>query len=243
MLGTVRTGAEPALVYRIAPKSMGGPSPMAPPRSIPIRSARSLRRACTSVGCGLALGVITRLEDRIAGASGTLANLGAVWLALAFVVGGRGYSKANAALLGAGTLLSALVGYYGVMHFAEGQANGNYLVTVAWVWILPAVIGGAATAVAGWYWRVGGKRARSWSAAALAAAMCGESAALLTRHPTGLKLGILFAELFAGVMLPCVLLRRGSERASAYAMLGLLAGFAVVAYLGLVVVLRGLGPT
>ncbi|XVQ07239.1 DUF6518 family protein [Spirillospora sp. CA-255316] len=134
--------------------------------SSPLRIAAI--RAAVSLVAGLALGVVTNLaQGWLPGSWNQIANSGAVWSAVAFVVGAlsanRGVSSAAAAGLTAEAGL--VIGYYA---FAEFGRDGMGAPAPALAWLVMAVVAGPLFGVAGAWWRRGRAHRRIVGGAALA---------------------------------------------------------------------------
>lgn len=117
-----------------------------------------------AVVAGLVTGALTLAGQAVLPTEANrLANSGAIWVTVAFVVGWRAPSDATAALAGLVSLIGALVGYFVT---AASAAAGVSASTVA-IWVGVALVGGPIFGVAG-RWRA---TAVGWRAAIAVAAL------------------------------------------------------------------------
>ena len=182
------------------------------------------------VGAGLGLGVATQvLRGMLPDALSRLADSGAVWLTVAFIVGSsvpRGIR--NTAAAGAGTLAAALVAYSmtalvgGAAPAGAGAWVGGSTLAGAGAWVATALIGGPLFGIAGGWlrdeasWLVGGVPWRRIGALAMlggALAAAGLRGVFIepTGNPGSVDL-VAWLMLLGGPLVPLVIGRTATER-------------------------------
>ena len=176
-------------------------------------------------GAGLATGGLTLLGQALLDAEwNRLANSGAIWLAVAFVVGSRMASDREAAVAGAATLLFALLGY----ELAARVAGASISVTGLVIWSGTAVVGGPVYGFAGRRWAMGAGRDRVLALALLGAVFVAEGAYTLLAIPDLARVG--WVEVVIGFALPVLLGRNARDRLVGVALLLPLACAGLVAF-------------
>ncbi len=167
-------------------------------------------RLAIPVGVGLLTGVLTLVAQSVLPeAFNRLANSGAVWVTVAFVVGTRMESWRAAAVAGLVTLLFAVGGYYA----AAGVAGAGVSMGAVAIWSGTAVVGGPVFGAAGWAWwseRLHPGRRHAVAAALLGAVYLAEGIYTLLLVPAMAPAGL--AEVIAGIVLAAVLPRDGATR-------------------------------
>ncbi len=195
-----------------APRALGGTKG---------RASRSL----LVVGAGLATGGLTLLGQAVLDAEwNRLANSGAIWLAVAFVVGSRMASDREAVVAGAATLLLALIGY----ELAARMVGTSISVTGLVVWSGTALVGGPVYGLAGRRWGVGEGGSRALAVALLGAVFVAEGAYTLLAIPDLARVG--WVEVVVGIALPVLLGRDARERLVGVALLVPLACAGLLAF-------------
>jgi hypothetical protein len=173
------------------------------------------RLIIVAVGVGLVLGVLTQIGQSVLPEGlGQVANSISVWVAVAFFVGIIASHPHLASVAGFATLVSALIGYYGMIWIRFGYTGGGSSLVL---WTVGALLGGVVYGTAGWYWRWTTGNARIAAIALLAAVFAAEGLYLLVILPEK-AVGVGF--IVAGLAVP--LLLGSSRRERAYAWLGLL---------------------
>jgi Family of unknown function (DUF6518) len=136
----------------------------------------------------------------------TVANVGSLWLGLAFLAGLLARSPKLAALGGVVALLAALFGFYDAMRLAD-QTGMHLTLHVARGWTAAALLCGPVYGVLGYLWRT---RRSAPAVLALAAPFVMEPVAWLARiHPLAPRLSICIVESAAGVVMGWFLLKSG----------------------------------
>lgn len=160
---------------------------------------------------GLATGALTQIGQSVLPAGWSqAANAISPWLLVAFLVGAAMPDRRSAVAAGAGALLLALVGYYGLVQIRFGYGGG----TGSWIlWGLGAVIGGPVFGAAGWSWRCGPLRHRQAALGLLAGAFVAEGGYLVALLGY-LGEGVGFA--IAGLLMPLLLGRSWPDRLGGY---------------------------
>ncbi len=124
------------------------------------------------MGAGVGFGALDRWLDLGAATRGDIANRSSIWLLGAFASGAVFRSRWAAAVAGTAFLVAALCGFYGYMHFVEGQADSSYLGSVAVIWLVGAVVAGPLLGLLGAEWR----REKRWPPLGVAALFVLEAA-------------------------------------------------------------------
>jgi hypothetical protein len=147
---------------------------------------------------------------------GSLANLGAPWVAVAFGLGTLAACRRDGAVAGALGLVCGLIAFYLYMRIVQDTATPPH----KWVWFVLAVLGGGGFGALGTYWRSATGRGRILAAALVSTALAGEGAAGMIRAAGGslhaASIVIFAVELILGLAAPLVLLRTRTERNRAY---------------------------
>ena len=168
-------------------------------------------RVALIVGAGLATGVLTQIgQGALPGDWSQLANAITPWLLVAFLLGSVMPDTRWAVAAGAGALLLALVGYYGMVQLRYGYGGG----TGSWIfWGLGALVGGPVFGVAGHWWRGPVHRRRAIAIGLLGAVAIAEGAynILVVDHAT---VGAAF--IVVGLLVPLVFGRSREDRLGAY---------------------------
>lgn len=111
---------------------------------------------------GIGTGVLTLLGPGVLDAGwNRLANSGAIWLMVGFLVGSRMPSVGWAVAAGVGTLIGAVAGYY----MAANLSGTGVSMSAVAIWIGAAIVGGPVYGIAGRWWH---DERRSRRAAAIA---------------------------------------------------------------------------
>jgi hypothetical protein len=172
---------------------------------------------------GVTTGVVTVLGQGVLDAQwNRLANSGAIWLLVAFLVGSIMPTRPWAAAAGVGTLVGAVIGYYvAAVAIAGASASPGSLV----IWTGTALVGGPVYGLAGRLWREPEPRPRALAIALMGGVFCAEGLFTLVRIPDLAAVG--WVELAGGVVLTFALGRSSRDRSMALAMLPfvVLAGF------------------
>jgi hypothetical protein len=169
---------------------------------------RPLAALLLALPAGLALGVVGQAIDRVHDGLTWAGALGVPWLVVAFAAGALARDRAAAALAGAAALVIGTGTWYALHILVDHNLRFNALVAIAWT--PAAAISGAGFALAGAAWRRhrGEGLYAAAAAATLAGALIGE-AVLLQREWAGRAAQlILVAELFVGLALPLLMVRR-----------------------------------
>lgn len=118
--------------------------------------SRVVRAVLVALVVGLGLGFLTQyLQGHLSGNWNTLANSGAVWVIVAFMVTAAFVLPTGwSATLGFLTLVGALAGYYVSARFIEDVTSSS---STMLVWLFAAIVGGPVFGVAGSWWRAGGE--------------------------------------------------------------------------------------
>ena len=185
------------------------------------------RRLLIVAGLGVALGLASRLGDRLPSDAAWLFNMIGPWAAVAFFVGARGRSSRAGAVLGAAVLLAAVATYYAVTPVLVELRIARESLLAAPVWALGGLIGGALYGAAGTWWRRG-VSLRPVGVALLGGLLAAE--ALVSFYRGGRSGDFLFGvELALGLALPWLLLDERRERGPAFGMVLVLSVGAFVA--------------
>ena len=160
---------------------------------------------------GLATGILTQVGQSILPDGWSqAANAISPWLLVAFLLGATMPTTRSAAFAGAGALLFALVGYYGMteLRYSIGGGTGSLV-----VWGLGAFVGGPIFGIAGHAWRTGPYRQRAIALGLLVAVAVAEGIynAVVLSSPT---VGAGFV--IAGLIVPLLLGRSREDRVGAY---------------------------
>jgi hypothetical protein len=163
------------------------------------------------------LGVVVQLQYSLPGNSGgSLANLGAPWVAVAFALGTLAATRRDGAAAGALGLVCGLIAFYLYMPVVQDTATPPH----KWVWFVLGVFGGGGFGALGTYWRSAAGHGRIRAVAVVSTALAGEGAGGMIRAAEGslhTASTVIFAiELLLGLATPLVLLSRPAERARAY---------------------------
>jgi hypothetical protein len=189
------------------------------------------RAVALAIALGVATGILTLAGQAVLPAEwNRLANSGAVWTAVAFVVGSRSPTARSAAVLGTVTLLLALVSYDLAARITAIGLSTTGLV----IWGATAIVAGPLAGLGGWLWRSPGR----WSMAGPAfvgAVFSAEGLHTLLRLPELAKVG--WIELAVGPVIVLVLGRTNAERARGLMLFVPLLFAGTLAYLALDVVL------
>jgi len=167
-------------------------------------------RVALIVVAGLATGALTQIGQGVLGDWSQVANAITPWLLVAFLLGSAMPDTRWAVAAGAGALLLALVGYYGMVQLRFGYGGG----TGAWIfWGLGALVGGPVFGVAGHWWRGPVHRRRAMAIGLLGAVAIAEGAyhVLVVDHPI---VGAAF--IVAGLLVPLVFGRSRDDRLGGY---------------------------
>lgn len=195
-----------------------------------------IREALLVAGAGIGLGLGSRSSDLLPRELGWVGNLGAVWLAVAFVVGSAMGSPKRAAIAGSATLtLAALVHYTSARLLRDGIAVDLLRFPVT-QWIVIGTVTGAAFGALGSWWHV--ERRRALAVALLAAAFGAEALYLLVRGEPNAAVVAVPLEVLAALLLPLLLLRSSRERLRAAAWCALMTPAGAMVILGIVAAVR-----
>lgn len=177
---------------------------------------------------GLLTGALTLAGQAVLPAEANrLANSGAIWVTVAFVVGTRTPTDPIAALAGLVTLLAALAGYF----VAAAVAGAGVSVSVVAIWAGTALVGGPLFGVAGRWWATASDRRAALAVAALGGVYVAEGVWTLLVVPHMVLAG--WVSIGVGIVLVLILPRDGRTRKLALALLPVLAlvgtlGFAAI---------------
>jgi hypothetical protein len=159
---------------------------------------------------GLGLGVLTLAgQGFLDGNWNRLANSGAIWLLVAWLVGSRMPTARWATAAGFVVLASALAGYYVAARLSGAGVSAS---SVA-IWLGTALIGGPVYGLAGRWWRVEADTRRIIAIGLAGGIFAAEGISTLIRTPELAVVG--WVELVAGVLLSLALGRTWRERAAA----------------------------
>lgn len=173
-----------------------------------------LRRSAALIAAsGMALGALSRASDLLPRELRWVGNLGAIWLAVAFIVGARIGRPRAAAVGGASALILAAFVHYGSMRLVR-YGDPELLGYPAPQWAAVGGVLGAVFGGVGSLWSDGDKRVRS--VAILTTALGAEALYLLMAHEPNARPVALPLELAAFLLLPLVSLRSGSDRLRTY---------------------------
>lgn len=188
--------------------------------------ARPIVRAAIPVVAGLLTGVLTlAAQGVLPEALNRLANSGAIWVTVAFVVGALMGGWPAAALAGVVTLLFAVGGYYA----AAAVAGAGVSTGAVAIWGGTAVVGGPIFGAAGWAWQARRDRAEAIAAALLGGVYLAEGAYTLLVVPAMAPAGVV--EVVAGVVIAGLLPRSRPTRLLALVLLIPLAAAGTAGYL------------
>ena len=172
------------------------------------------RRAIALVALvGLATGILTQFgQSVLPNDLSPIANSISPWLVVAFVIGAAMPRSRWATIAAVGTLVFALVGYYGMTEIRYGIGAGTGSLVR---WGIGAAVGGPVFGVGGYLWRHGSAVQRALGAGLLAAVFIAEGVylAFVVDHRT---VGTGFV--VAGLVLPVLLGRSWADRLRAYAL-------------------------
>jgi hypothetical protein len=189
-------------------------------------SALPLVRLAIPVVAGLLTGVLTLAAQAVLPeALNRLANSGAIWVTVAFVVGALIGDWRAAAFAGTVTLLLAVGGYYA----AAGVAGAGVSVGALAIWGGTAIVGGPVYGAAGWAWYARRDRAEAIAAALLGAVYLAEGVYTLLVVPAMAPAGVV--EVVVGVLLGAALPRSRDNRRTALLLLVPLAVAGTAGYL------------
>lgn len=142
---------------------------------------------------GLALGVLSRVEEVAAGFSAGISS-NATWLAAAFLAGVAVRSAARAAAAGAAALTAANAAYYAWIAATEPGLALDPVAGPPERWLAVGVAGGAVFGFAGRVWAAGPPLARVGAALLLGGVLVAEGISAVTGGPatdaTALVLGL-----------------------------------------------------
>ncbi len=177
------------------------------------------------VAAGVTLGVLTIVGQGVLDARwNRLANSGAIWLLVAWLVGSRMPTGRWATGSGFVVLASALAGYY-VAALVSGAGVSTSSVVI---WLGTAVVGGPVYGLAGRWWRVGGSGQRIVAIGLAGGILVAEGVSTLMRIPDLAVVG--WIEAAAGVLLALGLGRTWRERGSVLLVVVVVTLLGVVAY-------------
>lgn len=163
---------------------------------------------------GLLTGALTLAgQGVLPGEANRLANSGAIWVTVAFLVGTRTHTDTTAALAGLVTLLAALVGYFA----AAAAAGAGVSVSTVAIWTGTALVGGPVFGVAGRWWAMGTDRKAALSVAALGGVYVAEGLWTLLMVPHMMLAG--WVSVGVGIVLVLLLPRDGRTRVRALVLL------------------------
>jgi hypothetical protein len=183
----------------------------------PLRTLPRGALLAASVIAGILLGVVVALQNSLPGNSGgSLANLGAPWVAVAFALGAVAATRRDGAGAGALGLVCGLIAFYLYVRVVQDTRTPPH----KWAWFVLGLLGGGGFGALGTYWRSATGRRRVWPAALMTSALTAEGAAGMIRAAQGTlhtAAIIIFAiELACGLAAPLVLLATRAERTRAY---------------------------
>jgi Family of unknown function (DUF6518) len=177
-------------------------------------------QARRAVFLGVALAVVTRFHHYLPGDSDWVRKVGVPWLAIGFAAAIGEPRGTRGALLGALSLVVAILAYYAILAFVQGAYAQS---PIGIGWLVVAVPGGAVFGALGSRWSQG--RDRVPIAALMAACFAGE-AVLFRRFIDPAATPYLLAMAAA---MPPLLLARARDRLRAAALALPLVGVAVFA--------------
>ena len=187
-------------------------------------SSRS-RRSLLVIAVGLATGVLTLLgQATFDGDWNRLANSGAIWVTVAFMLGSVMSSDREAAVAGIAALVFALIGYQLASSIARLPLGASAFV----IWTGTALVGGPVFGIAGRRWRADTGRPRLVAIALLGAVFVAEGAYTLWAVPDLWRAGAV--EFVLGIAVPILLGRDHRERFTGLALLAVLAPLGLLAY-------------
>lgn len=183
------------------------------------------RWIAASALAGLLVGALTLVGQAVLPLEANrLANSGAIWVTVAFLIGWRTPSDVSAAAAGLLTLVAALAGYFVAAAIAQAGVSAS---TVT-IWVAVALVGGPVFGLAG-RWRGSDTGWRSVIAVALLSAVyVAEGAWTLLAIPHMVLAG--WASVVAGVVLALVLSRDRRSRLMACALVVPLALLGLLGY-------------
>jgi hypothetical protein len=179
---------------------------------------------------GLATGVLTLLGQGVLDEHwNRLANSGAIWLLVAFLVGSVAPTMAWAAVAGLGTLIGAVAGYYAAAIIVAGAAVAPSGLVI---WIGTAMLGGPVYGLAGRAWHDSDRRRRAVAISLMGGIFVAEGLFTVVFIPDLATTG--WVEAIFGVGLTLVLGRSWWDRVTGLALVpGVVAiGFAVFEVIG-----------
>lgn len=188
-----------------------------------------LERAPVAVAATILVGLLTGVltlagQSVLSSEANRLANSGAIWLSVAFVVGAVMPSVRTAAVAGIATLVLAVAGYYSAAALAGAGATMGGIA----FWVGTAAVGGPMFGAAGHLWRRGAPIQRAAASALLGAVFVAEGAFTLIAIPDLATTG--WVEVVVGLAIAPVLAGSTRERVVAAAMLVPLAGLGLLAF-------------
>ncbi len=174
------------------------------------RLGREAGRLGLIVAAGIGLGVLTIVGQGILDAGwNRLANSGAIWLLVAWLVGSRMPTARWAIGAGFVVLASALAGYYVAAHISGAGVSTSSAI----IWLGTALVGGPVYGLAGRWWRVEAGVRRIVAIGLAGGIFAAEGISTLIRIPDLAVVG--WIEVIAGVLLSLALGRTWRERGAA----------------------------
>lgn len=161
---------------------------------------------------GTASGLANGLLGELPAGLHRLANVGALWLVVAFLVGSR--LRGLAALAAGGVAIAAaLAGSYGWAQITDATFDVPHVEDQQSIWILVAVLAGALFGLLGAIWRAYHGIPRAIAVAVLAGTLSGESAFVLLDRGIGSASNLPGVALLAvlaigGLLIPWLMIQR-----------------------------------
>lgn len=215
------------VIVSLAPRCRGAQHwSVADTRATMTETADRLRLLLVIAMVGIGTGVLTLLGQGVLDAGwNRLANSGAVWLMVGFLVGSRMPSFAWAMVAGVGTLVGAIAGYFAAaIAIAHAGASPSSIA----IWTGVAIVGGPLYGVAGRWWRDERRMRRSIAIGLMGGILSAEGAATLLRIPDLSSVG--WVEVVGGIVLTLLLGRSWRDRAGGLAVVPVVIVLGVAAY-------------
>lgn len=192
--------------------------------------------AAIAIAFAIALGAIGGAAQNLPWWAGTVGNLAALWLFLAFICGATGRGLWAGTIRGLIGLLATVGAYYLLSSDAAQRPDYGHVLSIGAAWLIAAAPVGALFGFLGALWRRGRTDFTAGAVGVLCAALVGEGIYAMTEVWATSDRVLLGLEPLLALWLPLVLLQSWRRRGIAYGVTaaGLVGSLAPLA-LGLVV--------